>query len=150
MGRGRGGYTEKQIWYKDSGGFKVTDPGAKIVAERYIDQGYESVFRQRHEGTKTYDLTIKTSDDQNFVKNIEVKKVTSSNPSKLATNIGDAFKQIQSTGDSGSVAIYLEKMTQTPQSFNFAKEGYEEAKRKGWVKGPVEIWFNDKTKLDFN
>ena len=45
MGRGQGGYTEKQTTYKDSGGHKVTDQGAVFVAERYIDQGYEAVFR---------------------------------------------------------------------------------------------------------
>ena len=35
MGRGRGGYTQKQIWYLDSGGNKVTDRGAIFVAELY-------------------------------------------------------------------------------------------------------------------
>ena len=57
MGRGRGGYTEKQTSYKDSGGHKVTDPGAIFVAERYIDQGYEA-------GS----LTIR-DDDGNLMKN---------------------------------------------------------------------------------
>ena len=45
MGRGRGGYTEKQTSYKDSGGHKVTDSGAIFVAERYIDQGYEACIQ---------------------------------------------------------------------------------------------------------
>ena len=48
MGRGRGGYTGYETCYKDSGGHKVTDKGSIFVAERYIDQGYEAVFKQKH------------------------------------------------------------------------------------------------------
>ena len=98
MGRGRGGYTEKQPSYKDSGGYKVTDKGAIFVAERYMDQGYEAVFRRRHDPDRGCDLTIKTSDDENIVKNIEVKAITSNNPSKMSTRIGEAAGQI-SEGD---------------------------------------------------
>ena len=49
MGRGKGGYTTIQTNYKDSGGRKVTDKGTIFVAERYIDLGYEVVFRQRQD-----------------------------------------------------------------------------------------------------
>ena len=94
MGRGNGGFTAKQAVYRDSSGNKVTDKGAIWVAERYIEQGYESVFRRKHDPDKGCDLTIKTSDDENIVKNIEVKKVTSSNPSQMAINIAKARKQI--------------------------------------------------------
>lgn len=38
-----------------------------------MDLGYESVFCQEVEGMPRFDLTIKTSDDENFVKNIEIK-----------------------------------------------------------------------------
>ena len=71
MGRGRGGYTSYESGYRDSGGNKVADKGSIFVAERYIDQGYESVFRREHQPNKSYDLTIKSSDDSTFVKNIE-------------------------------------------------------------------------------
>ena len=67
MGRGRGGYTEYQESYVDSKKKKVIDRGAIFVAERYMDLGYESVFRGQKEG-KSLDLTIKTSDDTQFVK----------------------------------------------------------------------------------
>ena len=40
MGRGKGGYTQIQTNYKDSGGRKVTDSGTIFVAERYIDMGF--------------------------------------------------------------------------------------------------------------
>ena len=71
MGRGHGGYTDPQPSYKDSGGQKVIDKGAIFVGERYMDLGYETVFRGRR-NNPLYDLTIKTSDDTQFVKNIEV------------------------------------------------------------------------------
>ena len=147
MGRGRGGYTSIQSSYKDSGGVKVTDSGAIFVAERYIDMGYESVFRQRHdeENRKTYDLTIKTSDDSNYVKNIEVKQTTSNNPSQLAKNIKEGFEQVEA-GD--TVAIYLPgKNSSSKNVINYINEGYQEALRKGNVKGPVEVWFDDKTRM---
>lgn len=147
MGRGRGGYTSIQSGYKDSGGVKVTDSGAIFVAERYIDMGYESVFRQRHdeENRKTCDLTIKTSDDSNFVKNIEVKQTTSNNPSQLAKNIKEGFEQV---GAGDTVAIYLPGKNKSSQDvINFINEGYQEALRKGHVMGPVEVWFDDKTRI---
>lgn len=146
MGRGRGGYTEKQTSYRDSGGRKVTDPGSTFVAERYIDLGYESVFRQRHDGEKTIDLTIKTSDDKGFVKNIEVKRVTSSNPSMIAKNIARADEQIS---DGDTIAIVLPKHRNDDSGRAFAQKGIEEARRKGYIKGPIEVWFSDKTKVDY-
>ena len=93
MGRGKGGYTAIQTNYKDSGGRKVTDQGSIFVAERYIDMGYEVIFRQRHDeiDKKTFELTIKTSDDKDFVKDIEVKKTTTTKSSQLAKNIIEAF-----------------------------------------------------------
>ena len=142
MGRGRGGYTEKQPSYKDSGGHKVTDKGAIFVAERYMDQGYEAVFRRRHDPDRGYDLTIKTSDDENFVKNIEVKAITSNNPSKISTRIGEAAGQI-SKGD--TVAIFLPNHRNSQTGRALAEAGIAEARRKGYVKGPIEIWFSDKT-----
>lgn len=145
MGRGAGGYTEKQISYKDSGGHKVTDSGAIFVGERYMEMGYETVFRQEHQDQKNYDLTIKTSDDTEFVKNIEVKKTTSKNPSQMAKNIKEGFEQV---GKGGTVAVYLPNRTKCDSAINFAKAAYAEAKRKGWINGSVEVWFKDKNKID--
>ena len=145
MGKGHGGYTEVQPSYKDSGGQKVTDKGAIFVAERYIDQGYETVFRRRKEG-KSLDLTIKTSDDTNFVKNIEVKTVGSGKPSQIAKQLDRAREQI---ADGDTVAIYLPNQTNNRAGNDFAKAGVHEARRKGYVKGPIEVWFSDKTKVEY-
>lgn len=147
MGRGRGGYTEKQTGYKDSGGFKVTDKGAIWVAERYIEDGYESVFRQRHDPETSCDLTIKTSDDTQTIKNIEVKQVTSQNPSKIATHIKEANEQI-SSGD--TIALYFPNRTSARESISFVEQGIAEARRKNHIKGPVEVWFSDKKKKTYN
>ena len=147
MGRGNGGYTEKQSWYKDSGGHKVTDNGAIWVAERYIDMGYESVFRQQHpERGRQFDLTIKTADDQSHVKNIEVKKVTTLNSSNIAKNLNRASGQI-SSGD--TVALYFEGRKNTEENRSFVIKGIEEARRKGYIKSPVEVWFSDKSKITY-
>nr|WP_027871319.1 hypothetical protein [[Eubacterium] cellulosolvens] len=147
MGRGRGGYTAIQTNYRDSGGYKVTDSGTIFVAERYIDMGYEAVFRQRHDerDEKTYDLSIKTSDDEHFVKNIEVKRTTSKNSSQLAKNIKEGFEQVEK---GGTVAIYLPGRKRSEQTtIDFINKGYQEAVRKGHVKGSVEVWFDDKTMI---
>ncbi len=146
MGRGKGGYTEKQPSYKDSGGRKVIDRGAIFVAERYIDQGYEAVFRRDHNPERGCDLTIKTSDDESFIKNIEVKAVTSSNAGRIADNIKKAKGQIKS-GD--TVAIYLPNHKNSGAGRSFAEAGIAEARRKGNVIGPIEVWFSDKTKIVF-
>ncbi len=146
MGRGRGGYVSYQTTYKDSAGKTVDDYGVIFVAERYIDMGYESVFRRKHEPDRFFDLTIKSSDDKNFIKNIEVKKITSNNPSKIATRIKDANGQFPD-GKVDTIALYLEKMKNTKTARDFVKSGFNEAKRKGYVKGKIEFWFSDKTRL---
>ena len=146
MGRGRGGYSQIETGYKDSGGHKVRDNNSIFVAERYIDLGYEVVFRREHQPDKSYDLTIKTSDDLSFVKNIEVKGITSRNPSVMAKRIGNAFEQFP-PGREDTVAIYLPNHRNNASGMTFARAGFEEAVRKGYVKGSVEIWFSDKTKI---
>ena len=152
MGRGNGlvgGYIDKRVFYKDSGGHKVKDPGAIFVAEIYIDMGYEVVFRQTHPTLgKTYDLSIKTSDDVSFVKNIEVKRVTSPNPSKIADHIKDGFQQFREN-PADTVAIVLTGHNNDSEGRVFAHTGFDEAERKGWVTGNhVEVWFKDKTKIN--
>ena len=87
-----------------------------------------------------------SSDDTEFVKNIEVKRVTSSNPSKISSNIEKAGLQI-SEGE--IVAIVLPNHKNNDSGRKFAKAGIDEARRKGFIKGPIEVWFSDKTKIDF-
>lgn len=149
MGRGRGGYTQHQLSYRDSGGRKVKDKGSIFVAERYMDLGYESVFRREIDGVKRFDLTIKTSDDVNFVKNIEVKQVISPNSSRIAENIRNGFEQLAGEGG-GTIALYDANHNQSQDRISFILKGIDEARRKGWIKGPIEVWFKDKTCVKMN
>lgn len=109
-----------------------------------MDEGYETVFRRRHDPDRGCDLTIKTSDDARIIKNIEVKRITSNISSKINERIGDAAGQINE-GD--TVAIYLPNHRNTQSSRAFADAGIAEARRKGYIKGPIEILFFDKTKI---
>lgn len=90
MGRGRGGYTKHQLYYKDSGGNKK-DKGAIFIAEQYMDLGYEAIFRRETNNSKRFDLTIKMSNDIDFVKNIEVKLINSEKATRIASNIEHGF-----------------------------------------------------------
>jgi len=148
MGRGRGGYTEIQQKYLDSGQHKVTDSGAIFVAKQYFKKGYEVVFRQKHPQERhTLDITIKTSDDKNFVKNIEVKQVTSFNPSQIAKHIKKAQTQ---TNDGDTIAFYLPNHINDTEGIDFVKRGLEEAKRKRyWSKRPIEAWFKNNQCVEF-
>lgn len=148
MGKGRGGYTAHEVCYRDSGGHKVTDPGAIFIAECYIDMGYEVVFRQeKTDGSKMYDLTIKTSNDKDFVKNIEVKRVTSTNPSQIAKNIEKASKQFDGKIGNNHIAICLPNQKNNAQGIELATQGFAEAERKKYAKYPIEIWFSDHTSI---
>ena len=75
-----------------------------------------------------------------------MKGVTSSSPSQIARNIDRARGQIK---DGDTVAIYLPNHKNDEAGRAFAAEGVAEARRKGFVKGPIEIWFSNKTKIEF-
>ena len=152
VGRGRGGYTERQVFYKDTAGRKVIDRGAIFVAERYMDLGFEPVFRceRRKNGARQYDLTIKTSDDLYYIKNIEVKRTTSPNPSQMAKNIKEGFGQFKYYSNA-TVAIYLPQYdSNSVEGRKYIQAGFNEAMRKGHVLGHVEVWFNDKGTIYMN
>lgn len=56
MGRGRGGYSSKEVSYRDSANRVVKDKGAIFVGEKYIDAGYEVVFRRERQSQKSHVL----------------------------------------------------------------------------------------------
>lgn len=149
MGRGRGGYSSKEVSYRDSANRVVKDKGAIFVGEKYIDAGYEVVFRRERQSQKSHDLTIKDSSDTKIIKNIEVKQVVSDNPSKLATNIKNAFEQVKGTKNA-TVAIYLPYKLNSSSTNEFIQKGFNEALRKNNVHGKIEIWFKDGNKKVLN
>lgn len=64
----------------------------------------------------------------------------------LAKNIHKASSQLD---EGGTVALYFEGRKSTAANKDFVRKGIEEARRKGYIKGPVEVWFSDKTKFDY-
>ena len=91
----------------------------------------------------------KSSDDLSFIKNIEVKQTTSPRSSKMASNICKGFVQLHDDYNA-TVAIYLPNLKNYSTGREYAKKGFEEALRKGWVRGKVEVWFSDKTRIFMN
>ena len=75
-----------------------------------------------------------------------MKRITSSNPSKIASNIKKANEQIH---DGDTIAIVLPGHKNSKTGREFAEAGIAEARRKGLIKGPVEVWFSDKTKIEY-
>lgn len=72
--------------------------------------------------------------------------VPSNNPSQLVKNIKEGFEQV---GDGGTVAIYVPNRDRKSQdTINFINSGYQEASRKGNVRGFVEVWFDDKVRIE--
>ena len=74
------------------------------------------------------------------------RTLSSKRPSQIAIRIKDAKLQIN-PGD--TVAIVLPNHTNNQAGVAFAKAGVEEARRKGFIVGPIEVWFSDKTKIEF-
>ena len=53
-------------------------------------------------------------------------------------------------GSGDTVAIYLPNHNNNEIGRSFAEAGIAEARRKGNIIGPIEVWFSDKTKITFN
>ncbi len=48
-----------------------------------------------------------------------------------------------------TIAIFLPNHRNSESGRAFAEEGIAEARRKGWIKGPIEVWFSNKTKIEY-
>ena len=134
----------KEGVYYDTGGKKVTDQNAIMVAEYYINKGVYVAFLQEKSGQKRADLSV------NGV-HVEVKGMTSTSTNKVANNIKEAFEQIaadnkrypKSTNRDGKVII-LSKYTSIKTAYKTVYGGYRKAKSKGYIKGDVEMLHNGK------
>ena len=80
------------------------------------------------------------------MKSIEVKRITSKNASNIAKNINTAGAQIS---DGDTVALYFPDRKSSQSNREFVERGIAEARRKGYIKGPIEVWFSDKTKIEY-
>ena len=91
-------------------------------------------------------ISFSYSKDKDFIKKIEVKQITSNNASKIAARINEANQQISRED---TIAIVLAKHKNDNNGRAFAEAGIDEARRKGYIKGKIEVWFSDKTKIVF-
>ncbi len=134
----------KEKAYYDTGGNKVTDKNAIMVAEYYINKGVYVAFLQEKRGQKRADLSVDGI-------HIEVKGMTSTSTNKVANNIKEAFEQINAdnkrysanTNKDGKVII-LSKYNSIKTAYKIVYGGYRKAKSKGYVKGDVELLHNEK------
>lgn len=65
----------------------------------------------------------------------------------MAKNIREGFAQV---GEEGTVAVYLPHHSNCASAVGFSRVAFAEALRKHWVIGHVEVWFNDRTRIDLN
>lgn len=134
----------KDKCYYDTGNHKVTDKNAIEVAEHYINEGKRVAFLQEKPPEKRADLSVEGV-------HIEVKGMISIKPNKFTNNIREAFEQIEADlsryskdeRKSGKVVI-LSKHENFDEGYKAAFEGYQNAKRRGYVKGTVEFWHDGK------
>ena len=119
---------------------KVTDKNAMEAATFYIEWGMYVKFLPE----KASDLFV----DFKFL--VEVKGISSTKPNKIANRINEAFEQIEAElarypedkpKPPGKVVI-LSRHASFEVGFHAFCEGYKEAKRKGFIRGEVEFWFN--------
>ena len=135
---------KKDKCYTDTGGHKVTDKNAIEVAEHYISEGKYVAFLQEKPPDKRADLSVEGI-------HVEVKGMTSLKPNKFTNNIREAFEQIEADlsryskdrRKPGKVVI-LSKHEDFQEAYKAAKQGYADAKRRGYVKGTVEFWHDGK------
>ena len=80
---------------------------------------------------------------------VEVKGTSSKNPGQVADNIKNAFAQIEAEFARNPEAknnpfkvVILSRHDDFEAGFKAVCEGYQEAKRKGYVKGTVEFWYH--------
>ena len=131
---------QKEGCYYDTEKNKVTDKNAMEAATFYIEWGMYVKFLPE----KASDLFV----DFKFL--VEVKGISSTKPNKIANRINEAFEQIEAElarypedkpKPPGKVVI-LSRHASFEVGFHAFCEGYKEAKRKGFIRGEVEFWFN--------
>lgn len=130
--------------YKDSEGDKVIDKNAIEVAEYYLREGKYVVFYHEDGIHNVPDLSV------DFKMVVEVKGVSSLNPTRIKENIEKATLQIEARlskypeGDrhEGKIVL-LSRYTQSFEvGYRVVYEGYQRAKREGVARFRVEFWFH--------
>ena len=140
---GSSGRGKNKIYY-DTGGHKVKDLNAIIVAEYFSDKGKYVAFLQEKPPEKRADLSIDGV-------HTEVKGMSSLSSNKVANNIKEAFEQViadnkcysPETHRDGQVII-LSKYPDLKTAYRTVWGGYRNAKVKGYVQGDVLLMHDNK------
>ncbi|MCD8295251.1 MAG: hypothetical protein LUE27_08430 [Clostridia bacterium] len=157
MGRGHGGYVEKNNLYRDTANHKVKDNGAICVGESYIEAGYCVVFikqQSKENNVKKYDLAIKDYDDTEILDRIEVKQVTSTSPSRISDDIEKGGAKFTG-GYTGSVDLYFPRLKNNQADLRIVQAGIDYALRENnrksepFIKGSIRVWLSDGTHKDY-
>ncbi|MCD8295196.1 MAG: hypothetical protein LUE27_08150 [Clostridia bacterium] len=153
MGRGMGGYyaVTEDGRYADTKNYKVKDQGAIYVAEKYLDAKYRVVFRHEgdKQGVKTYDLVVKATDRDEILDRVEVKSLATEHPGQIAKEINKGFVKFNN-GYSGTVELCLSGLSNNAFSRNLVQQGIDYANRKGYIKGPIRVWFSDNSNIIYS
>lgn len=146
---GYGGTSKKgkSSVYYDTGGHKVTDKNAIMVAERLIEEGHYVAFLQEKEGQTRADLSV---DGQH----VEVKGLTTLNPDNVEGKLRHAFIQVNADNArypseshrEGKVIILSRHSAEVSEKLIYDRlhAGYLSAQHKGYITGKVELWIGNK------
>lgn len=133
--------------YKDSEGDKVIDKNAIIAAEYYIGLGMYVVFLHEDDISRP-DLLV----DFEFL--VEVKGLKSPNPGQISKQIRKASQQIEKEHSKypeeerlPAKIVLISLHADFEVGFRAISEGYQEAKRKGYVHFKTELWINGEIKI---
>ncbi len=136
---GASGRTKDKCYY-DSGGHKVKDKNAIIIGEYYINKGKYVVFLKEVPDDNRADLSVEGI-------HVEVKGMSSKNPSQVAKNIKKGFIQVDADNKRypkethcPGVVIILSEYDSLEEALRIVKAGYDEAVRKGYVTGYVKLF----------
>ncbi len=139
---GASGRTKTKCYY-DTGGHKVTDKNAIAVAEEYIKEGKYVAFLQEKPNQNRADLSVEGV-------HVEVKGITSLGANNIEKRLKHAFEQIHGddnhypseTHREGKVVILSKHDASVSKDtiLDAMKKGYQQAYRKGYITGKLEVW----------
>ena len=137
----------KDKCYYDTGGHKVKDKNAIVVAETYINEGKYVAFLQEKSDQERADLSIEGV-------HTEVKGLTTLKPDKIKERIKKANSQVQAdnyryptdTHRQGKVILLSKHSAKTSSDTIIEKmrEGMKRAEQDGHIMSKVELWIDDR------
>ncbi len=136
----------KEKCYYDTGGHKVKDNNAIIVAETYMKEGKYVAFLQVKENQERADLSVEGV-------HTEVKGLTTLKPDKISERIEKADRQVQAddykypadTHRQGKIILLSKHGKDVPRETIIGKmrEDLHKAQMNGPITAKVEVWIGE-------